>query len=107
MKRLTLTLITTATLTACAPRPEAIAPTSMAGAFDATSCTRARQLLADERQTLQSLSTAQRQAATGDAIGVFLIGVPVSSLTGEDKAGLIATSKGKVLALEARVAGCA
>jgi hypothetical protein len=33
-------------------------------------------------------------------------GVPVSSLTGGDRAGQIATVKGQVLALEARVAGC-
>jgi hypothetical protein len=30
----------------------------------------------------------------------------MSSLTGGDKAGLIATSKGKIIALEARVASC-
>jgi len=42
----------------------------------------------------------------GDAVGVFLIGVPVSSLSGSDKEGLIATSKGKVTALETRLLRC-
>jgi hypothetical protein len=39
-------------------------------------------------------------------LGVFLIGVPVSSLSGGDRAGQIATLKGQVLALETRLAGC-
>jgi hypothetical protein len=42
----------------------------------------------------------------GDAIGVFLIGVPVSSLSGGDKEGLIAAAKGKELALQNRLLGC-
>lgn len=42
---------------------------------------------------LAQLSTGQRQAVMGDAVGVFLIGVPVSSLTGSDREGLIAQKK--------------
>lgn len=38
------------------------------------------------------------QAATSDAVGVFFVGVPVGSLTGADKDGQIAVSKGKVQA---------
>ena len=59
-----------------------------------------------ETQQLAALEGKQKGAVAGDAIGVFLIGVPVSSLTGGDVSGHIATSKGKVLALEARVASC-
>lgn len=94
------------TLAACAQSPDAIAPVSMSGAFDGMSCQAARSALIAERQTLASLDSAQRSAVAGDAVGVLLIGVPVSSLTGGDKAGLIAASKGKVLALETRVAEC-
>ena len=93
-------------LSACAQSPDAIAPVSMAGAFDGMSCPSARAALIAERQTLASLDSAQRSAVAGDAVGVLLIGVPMSSLTGGDKAGLIAASKGKVLALETRVAEC-
>jgi hypothetical protein len=63
-------------------------------------------MLSAERQTLATREAAQRSAVTGDALGVFLIGVPMSSLSGGDKAGQIGASKGKVLALEARLAGC-
>lgn len=46
------------------------------------------------------------KSAADDALGVFLLGIPMSSLTGGDKAGDIATSKGKIAALEARAATC-
>lgn len=91
---------------ACAKSPDAIAPVSMGNAFAGISCNQASADLAAERQNLAALEDAQRGAVAGDAIGVFLIGVPMSSLSGGDKAGDIAASKGKVLALEARLRGC-
>ena len=63
-------------------------------------------MMVQERQTLAALETKQRSAVTGDAVGVFLIGVPVSSLTGNDVAGSIGASKGKVIALENRLLTC-
>jgi hypothetical protein len=99
-------LAATAILAACAQSPDAIAPVSMAGAYDGLSCEAARSALVAERQNLASLSAAQSSAVAGDAVGVFLIGVPVSSLSGGDKEGLIAVSKGKVLALETRLVRC-
>jgi len=79
---------------------------SMSGAYSNVSCSKARSLLATEQQTLSVLTDAQNGAVAGDAIGVLLIGVPVSSLSGGDKAGDIATSKGKIVALEARLTRC-
>ena len=93
-------------IAACAQSPSAIAPVSMNGAFDHMNCQTAVDALAAERQTLAALESKQKGAVAGDAIGVFLIGVPVSSLSGGDVSGHIGASKGKVLALEARVAGC-
>jgi hypothetical protein len=91
---------------ACAPSPDSIAPVPMGAAFANITCAEASAMLAAETVTLSNLSAAQSGAATGDAIGVLLIGVPVSSLTGGDRSGEIAAAKGKVLALEARLAGC-
>ena len=91
---------------ACTPRADAVAPVSMTGAYDKMSCSNARKSLDAERQTLATLAKRQNSAATTDAIGVFLILVPVSKLTGGDAAGDLGTSKGKVLALEQRVANC-
>lgn len=93
-------------IAACAQAPSAIPPVSMGGAYDDISCAQARQLLAQEQQTLASLSASQQSAVAGDAVGVFLIGVPMSSLTGGDKAGEIGLSKGKIAAFEAKLAGC-
>ena len=91
---------------ACTPRADSIAPVSMTGAFEHLSCSQAKSQMDAERVKLADLEKKQNSAATGDAIGVFLILVPVSKLTGGDVAGEVATSKGKVLALEQRLARC-
>tara|TARA_R100000935_G_scaffold10792_1_gene21537 strand:+ start:542 stop:877 length:336 start_codon:yes stop_codon:yes gene_type:complete len=91
---------------ACTPRPESIAPVSMTGAYVNFSCKQATSELAKERQNLVTLSDQQNKAATADAFGVFLVLIPVSKLTGGDKAGEVGASKGKVLALEQRVSSC-
>ncbi len=93
-------------LAACAKAPGSIAPVSMAGAYDNIACKKAGPMLEQERQTLSALESQQKAARTGDAIGVFLVLIPVSSLTGGDREGAIATSKGKVLALETRLQSC-
>jgi len=93
-------------LAACAQSPESIAPVSMGNAFAAVSCADAAALLATERQILAPLEAQQRNAVTGDAVGVFLLGLPLSSMTGGDVAGQIAAARGKVIALEARLASC-
>lgn len=99
-------LIAALLLSACAAQPDAIAPVALGDAYAGVSCTAARAQLTQSRAELAALSDAQRQAATGDALGVFLLGVPVSSLSGGDKAGQIATVKGQILALETRLMGC-
>lgn len=106
MPRLSLVPLAALALAACAQPPDAIAPVAMGDAFAGTPCREAAALLATERQTLATLSAAQSGAVAGDAIGVLLLGVPLSSVSGGDKAGLIGASKGKILALEARVASC-
>ncbi|MFK7764935.1 MAG: hypothetical protein AB8B62_16855 [Roseobacter sp.] len=93
-------------LSACAKSPDAIAPVSMGNAFASVSCTQARGQLLQEQQTLLALEKKQRNAQVGDAIGVFLLLVPVSSVAGNDVEGKLATSKGKVLALEHRLLTC-
>jgi len=88
-------------LAGCAKNPDAIAPMSMpVNAYSGLDCS---QLSAEHQRSslaLQQVSADQRQAVTGDAVGVFLIGVPVSSLTGADKEGLVAQHKGELIAIE-------
>jgi len=90
------------TLASCAKRPDAISPAAIPiQAYQGQSCEQLASTLATERQTLARISDAQNNAATGDAIGVFLVGVPVSSVSGGDQEGNIAVSKGKIQAIEA------
>lgn len=96
----------TLSLAACAKSPGSIAPVSMGNAFAGVTCQQASTQLSAERQALAALEGKQRGAVVGDAIGVFLIAVPVSSLTGGNVEGQIGASKGKALALEARLASC-
>lgn len=93
-------------MAACARNPAAIAPVSMGGAFNDVSCKRAAQLYQQEAAKVPGLVSRQKQAVAGDAVGVFLIGVPASSLTGGDLEGEISATKGKLVALEARVQAC-
>ena len=93
-------------LAACAQNPASIAPVSMGAAYATHDCQQARTDLITERNTLAALEGKQRGAVAGDALGVFLVGIPVSSLTGGDVSGEIAASKGRAMALEARVAAC-
>jgi len=90
-----------AILAGCAKNPDAIAPISMpVNAYAGLSCD---QLAVEHRRSaaaLAAVSQQQKQAATGDAVGVFLIGVPVSSLSGGDKEGLVAQHKGEIVAIE-------
>jgi len=106
MKRITLLLIVGLAVSACAKRPDAIAPVAMGDAFNSLSCNQAQSMLNAERSNLATLSAAQNTAANNDALGVFLIGVPMGSVGGGDNEGNIAASKGKILALENRLVTC-
>jgi hypothetical protein len=102
MKRLFTVGLSALMVASCAKRPDAIAPASIPfEAYTGQSCDELALALIAEKQNLAALSSSQNSAATGDAVGVFLIGVPLSSVSGGDQEGNIAVSKGKVQALEA------
>jgi hypothetical protein len=95
------TLLAALLLTSCASRPSAIAPSNVSATeYEGMSCNETTSLLAEKRSALQSAEAQQNRAATGDALGVFLLLVPVSSVFGGDNEGLVAQYKGEVLALE-------
>ena len=95
-------------LGACAPSPDTIAAIPLsAGLYDRMSCSAARAERSAVAATLAGLESAQRDLATSDMFGVLLIGVPVSLLTHGDRSGVIAEQKGRIIALDARIAGCA
>ena len=89
------------TLCACAKRPDAIAPISVSeSGYMTMDCQLLSKELTLERQKLAALTKQQNDAATGDAVGVFLFGVPTASVFGGDKEGKLAVSKGTVMAME-------
>ncbi|WP_340250896.1 hypothetical protein [Sulfitobacter pontiacus] len=51
-------------------------------------------------QNLETLTAAQKSAASGDAVGVILLGLPLSSMSGNDKETDIAITKGKIQAVQ-------
>lgn len=91
---------------ACAEQPSSIAPVPIGDVYSNISCSKARQLYQQEVARVPALISAQKQAVAGDAVGVLLIGVPVSSLSGDDLEGEIAATKGKLIALSARLEVC-
>lgn len=102
LTRIILLGIITLVISSCAKRPDAIAPTAIpSAAYSNLTCSELAAELNKEAATLATLSAEQNQAASNDAFGVFLIGVPLGSVSGNDKEGLIAVSKGKVQAIEA------
>lgn len=106
MKKLASSLLLLSALAACAQQPGSIAPVSMGATYANTPCRQAEELYRREAAKVPTLVAAQKQAVTGDAIGVFLIGVPVSSLSGADLEGEIAATKGKLIGLGARLETC-
>lgn len=101
MKKLVLAAATLAALPSCAKRPDAIVPVDIPMAvYQNQNCQRLGNELIKEQKNLAAISKAQTEAANGDAFGVFLIGLPVSSAVGGDKEGQVAVAKGKVQAIE-------
>lgn len=89
-------------LAACATPPENVAAAKIpAGSYAPLDCA----ALAKEEEAasyaVASLSASQNEAAAGDAVGVLLLGVPVSSALGGDKETDLSLAKGKFEAIKA------
>lgn len=85
----------------CAKRPNAIVPVDVANStYEGFSCQQLGQEQSKEQEKLAALSKKQNGAANIDALGVFLVGVPVGSLANADVEGQIAVSKGRLVSIE-------
>jgi hypothetical protein len=81
----------------CAKSPESIAPAYVSTVnFQSWSC---NQLAEEGRRLSQALAEA-RNARTNDTIGVIFLGLPVSSLSGDNIAPQIANLKGQMVAVQ-------
>jgi hypothetical protein len=85
----------------CAKSPESIAPAYVSTVnFQSWSCSQLAEEARRLNQALAEASTQQRNARTNDTIGVIFIGVPVSSLSGDNIAPQIANLKGQIVAVQ-------
>ncbi len=88
----------------CESRASSIAPVAIPSAnYSGLSCEETKLALEQHRAKQYALANQQNNAATGDAVGVFLLLLPVGSIFGADKEGELAQAKGEVLALTGAV----
>lgn len=87
----------------CAKRPNAIVPASLPSQTYANfDCKQLNELLASAQANEKALASKQRGAADADAIGVILIGLPISGALGGDVEGELSVAKGKVLSIQSQ-----
>lgn len=85
----------------CAKAPESIAPSYVSEIpYQSYSCTQLGQEKARLEQAYAVTAKAQEDARTGDAWGVFLLGMPTSSLSGGNVAAEVASLKGQMVAVD-------
>jgi hypothetical protein len=105
----TLLVIGILLLAGCAKAPESISPSYVSDVgYQSWSC---EQLGGEQMRISQALATAstqQRKARTNDTVGVIFLGLPVSSLSGDNIAPEIARLKGENEAIirAMRIKGC-
>jgi type IV pilus biogenesis protein CpaD/CtpE len=104
MRHIIVGALVALTLSGCAKQAVQIPAIPVAGApyasFSCNQMSTERVRLGNE---LSNLSAAQSSAVTGDTIGVLLIGIPVSSMSGNDLEGQIGANKGAAQALELEI----
>ena len=88
-------------LAGCAVAPESIAPAYTSEVpYDSFTCPQLGQEGARVADALATASKAQSDARTGDTVGVILLGLPVSSLSGTNVAAQVASLKGQQVAIQ-------
>jgi starvation-inducible outer membrane lipoprotein len=84
----------------CAKPPDAIAPSYVSDiTYRSLSC---NDLAVENARFTQALATAskqQEQARTNDTVGIIMLGLPVSSMSGDNIAPEIARLKGEIEAI--------
>tara|TARA_B100000795_G_scaffold223996_1_gene179335 strand:+ start:36 stop:368 length:333 start_codon:yes stop_codon:yes gene_type:complete len=104
IKNITIILVSVIFFASCASRANSIAPANVSALeYKALSCADTKATLKTKRQAENALTRKQNNAATGDAIGVFFVLLPIGSIFGADVEGELAEVKGEVNALERAV----
>lgn len=101
MNKYMISTVAVLTVVGCAKQPDQIAAADIGqNQYRGYSCRQLDDTKLKYDQALQNLSAEQKSAATGDAWGVFLLGLPVSSMSGADKETKIAVTKGHIQSID-------
>lgn len=99
-KRLILASAMIVFVSACASRPESISASYVSHEkYVDNDCVALNAQMSNARAELGKVSEMQNDKANGDAVGVFLLGIPFSKLSGDHEAD-VAKWKGEVGAIE-------
>lgn len=99
-----MAILATLVIAGCASRADSVAPIAMPSSnYKGLSCNETKTALEQARARQSALTESQNNAATGDAVGVLFVLLPVGSIFGADKEGQLAQAKGEVLALQGAV----
>jgi hypothetical protein len=87
-------------VSACAKQPEAVAPAQIdQRPMMQFPCSNLRQKEQQGEVTVESLSAKQKTAADNCALGVFLLGLPLPSMSGNDPEMRLSIAKGQLNAV--------
>lgn len=101
MPKKAITLGLVLLLVACAKAPESIAPAYVSQvSYQSWTCTQLQEEGSRLSNALVEASTQQRNARTNDTLGIIFIGLPVSSLSGDNIAPQVANLKGQIIAVQ-------
>ncbi len=109
IQTLALPLFCAFTISACAKSPDAVAAAQIDdSAYLQLSCSTLRQKEAEGEAAVGTLSAQQKAAADNDALGVFLLGLPLASMSGNDPEAQLSIAKGQLNAIKSAKAkkGC-
>lgn len=98
--RIVMVIAAAACATACAKSPESISAAYVSEVgYQSWTCAQLGEEAGGLSAALSRASQQQEQARTNDAVGVLLIGLPVSSMSGDNIAPEIARLKGETEAV--------
>ena len=102
--KITLCVLSLLFIVSCASRASSVSPIAIPSSnYKGLSCDDTKLALEQARSSQNALTNQQNNAATGDAVGVFFVLLPLGSVFGADKEGELAQAKGEVLALQGAV----
>lgn len=94
-------IVALAALSGCAAKPENIAPLYVSELpYMNASCDQLRDTLLNVNTALANATSQQDTARAHDSLGVFLVGLPVASMAGQDAKAQVASLKGHAEAIK-------